>query len=34
MGGLQAADAESHGSPHALTLTLPPLATLNFRLEA
>jgi 1,4-alpha-glucan branching enzyme len=34
MGGLQAADAESHGSPHALTLTLPPLATLIFRLEA
>jgi 1,4-alpha-glucan branching enzyme len=28
MGGLWADNAESHGEPYALTLTLPPLATL------
>ncbi len=33
-GGVQAEDVASHGRPHSLTLTLPPLAMLVFKSEA
>ena len=33
LGGLQAEPVPSHGRPHSLSLTLPPLAALFFKAE-